>query len=173
MLHTTDRLEALGLVVRVPDPRGCAPGFRHTMREAWSLEDAEFGVLIALMRLGPMESSEITVRLQAGGTEVNHRDVVGALRRLEKRDRPLAARLTRPLHQKERIWTQLVGDPRHPVFTRGAAGCREYLPCDTANPIRGGSHDEQVQELRDLIDRYRRLIRQHRGGPPPDDFDYY
>ena len=33
--------------------------------------------------------------------------------------------------------------------------------------------DEQVQELRDLIDRYRRLIGQHRGGPPPDDYDFY
>jgi hypothetical protein len=35
-----------------------------------------------------VESSEITVRLQAGGTEMNHRDVVGALHRLAARDDP-------------------------------------------------------------------------------------
>jgi DNA-binding MarR family transcriptional regulator len=167
MLHTTDRLETLGLVVRVPDPRGCAPGFRHTIRETWNLDDPEYRVLVTLMRVGPMESSALTLRLQAEGVEVNHPEVLAALRRL-RRNHSLVSTLTRPLHQKERIWTQLVGEPRHAVLTH-TSGSRPHPTNDPANPVRGGSAHEQMQELLDLRRRLRRLIRQHRDGRPPDD----
>ena len=82
---------------------------RHTLDEAWGLNDAQLAVLAVLMLRGPNSSGELKTRTERYVGFSSPADVETVLHGLAERSEPFVVNLGRASGQSQDRWTHLLG----------------------------------------------------------------